>query len=280
MQGQKASTAIGRGVTTGALAGVTAGVLSKIGSWFGSMREKSIPFGEKDAGLEFISWKAEKTMGSFGTEWKQTTRGFNALVTADDAAKIRAAIQQIQTSPGTGGFETLRDLGQLVRSKEYIQGMQGVVDGAWQAAKNNDSILQFINGVTQAATAASGGAASAATAKGGQTPTTESQLNELFGITGNKVDASSLEKAWKKAGSPTDSEDIAKILKNAGVEQSVISKIYADEKVPLGPTAEPITPKPKDETPKDKKVNIPTLVDKINKLSPEDKAKILAAMRK
>jgi len=238
LQGQKASTAIGRGATTGAIAGVTAGVLSKVGSWLGSMREKSIPFGPEDAGLERISWDAKKTLTAPGMEWTQRTQGFQALVKAEDASAIRAAMNQISTNPGTGGFEELQRLGRMVASKDYIANMQTAVDGAFAAAKNNDSLLQFINTVTQGAAAASGGAASAATASGGQQPkpTAESlsrtQVNELFGITGNKVDAAKLQKAWVKAGSPTDSEEIAKILQAAGVESSVISKAFTDMSLP------------------------------------------------
>jgi hypothetical protein len=115
-----------------------------------------------------------------------------------------------------------------------MAGMDELVQGAWKVAKNNDSILQFINGITQASTAAAGGAASAGMASGGQksAPLSENQLNELFGITGNKVDASKLEKAWKKAGSPMDSEEIAKILADAGVDSQVIKTAFTSIGLP------------------------------------------------
>ena len=48
-----------------------------------------------------------------------------------------------------------------------------------------------------------------------------------------KVTADKLQSAWKKAGSPTDSEDLAKVLKDAGVPQDMVKQVYTDMKVPL-----------------------------------------------
>jgi len=230
LQGQKASTAIGRGATAGVVAGITAGTLAKLGSWLGGFREKSIPFGPADAGLEQVSWDATRTLRAPGMESIQRLQGFNALVKPEEASGIRAAMNLIK-SGGDGaleGFKQLESISRIVRNKEYMAGMDELVQGAWKVAKNNDSILQFINGITQASTAAAGGAASAGMASGGQksAPLSENQLNELFGITGNKVDASKLEKAWKKAGSPMDSEEIAKILADAGVDSQVIKTAF------------------------------------------------------
>lgn len=48
----------------------------------------------------------------------------------------------------------------------------------------------------------------------------------------NKVTNSKLGSAWKKAGSPTDSEKIAQILQGAGVDDEVIKSSYASMKLP------------------------------------------------
>ena len=47
-----------------------------------------------------------------------------------------------------------------------------------------------------------------------------------------KVTADKLNSAWKKAGSPMDSEEVAAILKQAGVGDDVVSKVYTDLKLP------------------------------------------------
>jgi hypothetical protein len=101
------------------------------------------------------------------------------------------------------------------------------------------------------------------------TPVAESlnraQLNELFGITGNKVDASKLEKAWTKAGSPTDSEEIKQILVSAGVDEQLVATAFADLGIEVSSAA------PAGET-----VNIQELLAQIAKLSAAEQKEILA----
>ena len=52
-----------------------------------------------------------------------------------------------------------------------------------------------------------------------------------------KVTADKLNSAWQKAGSPMDSEEIAAILKQAGVGDDVVGKVYTDLKLPAPGTA-------------------------------------------
>ena len=47
-----------------------------------------------------------------------------------------------------------------------------------------------------------------------------------------KVTADKLNSAWQKAGSPMDSEEVAAILKQAGVGDDVVGKVYTDLKLP------------------------------------------------
>jgi hypothetical protein len=51
--------------------------------------------------------------------------------------------------------------------------------------------------------------------------------------------ADSLNKAWQDAGSPTDSEEIAKILQGAGIAPDAVAKIYTDLKIPAPGAAAP-----------------------------------------
>jgi hypothetical protein len=52
-----------------------------------------------------------------------------------------------------------------------------------------------------------------------------------------KVTADKLNSAWQKAGSPMDSEEVAAILKQAGVGDDVVGKVYTDLKLPTPGTA-------------------------------------------
>ena len=56
-----------------------------------------------------------------------------------------------------------------------------------------------------------------------------------------KITADKLNSAWKKAGSPMDSEEVAKILTDAGVGDDVVKQVYTDLKISAAPAAEPAT---------------------------------------
>ena len=47
-----------------------------------------------------------------------------------------------------------------------------------------------------------------------------------------KITADKLNSAWKKAGSPTDSDQLAAFLQDQGVDAGIVDKVYADLKLP------------------------------------------------
>jgi hypothetical protein len=93
-----------------------------------------------------------------------------------------------------------------------------------------NAVASLLNAVSPALSAVAGQAA------GGSKPSTkkvtESQLNELFGMTGNKVDASKLKAAWEKAGSPTDSVALGKFLTTQGISSPAVTSAFAQLKLP------------------------------------------------
>ena len=102
---------------------------------------------------------------------------------------------------------------------------------------------------------------------------------------GSGVNADALNKAWVAAGSPMDSEEVAKFLQSAGVPAETVSKVFTDLKLPaptgkiepkLDPeksaatsTAQPAAP-----------VNIKDMLDQILKLTPADQQQVLAYLKK
>jgi hypothetical protein len=66
--------------------------------------------------------------------------------------------------------------------------------------------------------------------------------NKAKGLT-TKTTATDLTAAWQAAGSPTDSEEVAKVLRDAGVSDDIIGKTFTDMGVPApgAPATDPAT---------------------------------------
>ena len=285
LQGQKASTAIGRGATAGIVAGISAAAMAGIGKWAAGLREKSIPIG--DTGLEQISYKATRKLSSFGMEHTEMTQGFNVTVDADAASAIKSAVNAMQNGDSSA-FTQLQEVGRLIHSADYQARMKDVAGMYKDIAFSNDSLLQWIKGLTQAASSVGGAAAGQAAGAAGEKPAApaakesftangkklsegqiymvfnrvcaQQQLNEgpLDFIKGaaakgmdklktvgknltTKFTADKLNSAWQKAGSPTDSEEVAKVLTAAGVGDDVVKKVYTDLKISAAPEAQAAT---------------------------------------
>jgi len=65
---------------------------------------------------------------------------------------------------------------------------------------------------------------------------------------GSGVTPDALNKAWTDAGSPTDSDEVAKLLQSAGVPAETVTKVFTDLKIPA-PGASPEAPKDPAATP-------------------------------
>lgn len=221
LQGQKASTAIGRGATTGVVAGLAAGAAAKIGDMI-KAGIKADAIGQLD-GIKITNHTMTFNGQPFSavTQEPLTSQLSNAFSTLDPS-----------NAESVSNFAKLMTQASNPEYLAHLDKARGVASAIKAAAKSSMNIVSQLQKVAPEVV---GGVASAATA---QKPTeskkyrgtrlTESQLNELFGITGNKVDASALMKSWKKAGSPTDSEEVGKILSDGGVDPTVISTSFKE----------------------------------------------------
>jgi hypothetical protein len=281
LQGQKASTAIGRGATAGAVAGLTAAGISKA----------------KDM-LDTLG--AVKTINRVAS---LEINGTTVMLNPEDAAKYSASVQASMKATSnllSGGADAMRNLGATMDANSARQAgvladilarasdpaYQKAVAAAAQQVIEPGAIGAAANAVSSALSvlspvlSAMAGQAVAGAKEKSPPPVKESlnrnQLNELFGITGNKVDANTLEKAWKKAGSPMDSEEVAKILQSAGVDPAVISKTYTDMLLP-----EPAGKiKPTLDDPTTGSVNTKDMMDMILKLNPDEQKQVLAYLKR
>ena len=254
LQGQRASTAIGRGATTGAIAGLTAAAATKIAASIAD------------------SFRAEYVQAKGANNLMKGTFDLNGQWTfvTGKAEDVRMLNKLVDAGDMNGFYNLVAKM----RTPEYVQGLEASAEVIKKAAQHYQTAKDTLTTLAQVASAAAGGSASAATS--GQ-PTTESlsrrQITELFGITGNKIDAGKLEKAWKQAGSPTDSEEIRKILQSAGVESSSIDQAFQAIGVQssVGNTANKTVTQT---------VNTQEIVARIRKLTPAQQKEILALLGK
>ena len=241
LQGQKASTAIGRGATAGLVAGLTAGAIAKAKDALDQLGAVKIIRQGAEANFNGHTFYMKPEEAKI---WNDAVRAnVRSMANVEpgeiiaqidaNAARMAEATAKILDKVSDPAYQEAAY--KMLRVGTRIE--PGAIGAAANAASSALTVLQPV--LSAIAGQAAGGKAPAKSA-----PMSESQINELFGITGNKVDASSLEKAWKRAGSPTDSDEIAKILQGAGVSLEVISKIYTDAKIPAPaatPTATPAT---------------------------------------
>ncbi len=244
LQGQKASTAIGRGATAGLVAGITAAGAAKLADLAKSM---SAQIGVMKGAGENVG-KLNLVRNSVGIPGMPGfERGIQIAGKTGDIKKLHELWDQysslaVDYKPGTDTsqmYEVYKEFAGLVakmKNPAYIDGLQLIPVRRQQAIQWVNDAYTAINGAANIAASVgattAGQSAGAAKEKPVAESLSEQQINELFGITGNKVDASKLQKAWQKAGSPTDSEEIKKILQNAGVSAEVINKTFTDMKIP------------------------------------------------
>jgi len=270
LKGEKLSTAIGKGVKTAALGYLSGKAFELIGDFVGNMRADSIPFGPADAGLEKVSYGATQTLTAPGLKSVETIKGFNIVAFGDQADAVNNAMDMIKNGQA-GGFDALKKVAREISSPEYKSAIKDIMANARDAQLSNDSLMQWIDGMAQAGQAMSQGAVAASTGSEKKEsyyrqtrPLSEGQVYMMFnkierldegpfdaikagagklagaaakkiGQVGTnlttKVTADKLNSAWKAAGSPTDSNELAAFLEKQGVDSSVVTQVYADMKL-------------------------------------------------
>jgi hypothetical protein len=87
-----------------------------------------------------------------------------------------------------------------------------------------------------------------------------------------KITADKLNSAWQKAGSPMDSEEVAAILKQAGVGDDIVGKVYTDLKLPAPGTSA--------ETPAKSQTAYAQVKDSISKLNTKQRKQLMSMLQK
>jgi hypothetical protein len=252
LQGEKFSTAVGKGLATGA----TAYAAGQIGQAL------------KGTPTDVPAADAAATAATGGARAVRDAVAKGALSSADDYIKSGAitdynsigdAVGEIMSNyEGTAKIsaQSLQTIEQMVRTKlmasmvdgnGIIQGGKAVAKGVASAAVG-DSIIytgkklsegqvyMIFNRVSEQQQLTEGPMdfIKGAAAKG---------MDKLKTVGKNlttKITADKLNSAWQKAGSPLDSEEVAKVLTAAGVGDDIVKSVYTDLKIPAtGANADP-----------------------------------------
>jgi hypothetical protein len=268
LKGEKASTAIGRGATAGAVAGMTAGIAAKIGQMAqagfdtkmvqdvagrkimsGSMEINGLPLSvrgyagdviatsnafkardwdlvatlvDKMADPEYVKALdlSKKVVAAAIKDYDKATKAVEFLTQAAAAASGAVGTAAIGPGQQASGAPAPKE-SFTANGKKLSEGQVYMVFNRVCAQQQlNEGPMDFIKG---------------AAAKG---------IDKLKTVGKNlttKVTADKLNSAWKKAGSPMDSEEVAKILTAAGVSDDVIKTVYTDLKISSAPAAQATT---------------------------------------
>lgn len=267
LQGEKLSTAVGRGATAGIVAGATAFLGAKAAEMLGGLIQGAVKAISPELHrYEFINGINGASLSAYGKP--------------EDVAKFRELIGQAQEYTEIGNrfaareaIEQLVELQKTMSSPEYLKTIGDIKDNMkmvgeiGRAAMQTKDVLGTI--LTGFLSAKAGKAAADAGKKESlvlqQRPLSEGQVYLVFnkiesrgivleagpavepekkGFLGNiksnllnKVTADKLNKAWQGAGAPTDSDELAAFLEKQGVSKEIVTQVYADMKLPAPGTA-------------------------------------------
>ena len=269
LKGEKASTAIGRGATAGAVAGMTAGIAAKIGQMAQAGFDTKMV--QDVAGRKIMSGSMEINglplyVRGYAGDVLATSNAFKAqdwdlVATLVDKMSDPEYLKALDLSRKVVAA-AIKDYDKATKAVEFLTQAAAAASGAVGTAA--------IGPGQQAAGAPAPKESFTAIGKKlseGQVymvfnrVCAQQQLNEgpiwdkVKGVAGKgidklktvgknlttKVTADKLNSAWIKAKSPTDSEEIAKILTAAGVSDDVIKTVYTDLKISSAPAAQATT---------------------------------------
>ena len=249
LKNEKLSTAVGRGATAGAVAGLSAGLAAKLSDMV-------------RAGFE------TRAIGTVADN--KIYKGYfeyNGIPTS--AIGREADIDAMSAAFSANDWGKFYSILEKMRSPEYLDSLELSRKLASQAITNYEktaSVLKDLSNIAVAASGAAGTAAAGAGEKGKKESRqfTNRQIKTIiewcdgapsvlieadgaeqaekkpgfFSRLGKnlttKITADKLEKAWNKAGSPTDSDQVADVLRKAGVSDEILAPIFKTMGVELG----------------------------------------------
>jgi len=241
LQGEKFSTAVGKGAETGAMA-YAAGQIGK------AMRGDQAPVDSKGTDALSAQWEKQQS---------DTAKYFLKHYTPNDFEYVPNGMQDINIiNKATGKLAytfSVGDMGPAVDSSNFIADMgkygkaassaaskaaRDAADTAFDKAYPNFESTQL----TKSQLAEMFAAVTVTMVNEGLWDTVKKTAGQAVGAVANKaqqvgknltnkVTADKLNKAWTASGSPTDSEQVKQVLITAGVPENVVADVYKQMKL-------------------------------------------------
>jgi hypothetical protein len=208
LQGQKASTAIGRGATAGAVAGLAAGLAATV------------------ANMVQAGFKADY-IGTLGdNQIMKGTFSYNG-----DYTFITGRPEDVQAASkafNQENWQAFYDIVNKVRDPEYLKALDASREVVKQAAEHYKETTEVIQGLSQIASSAVAGGTAAAGTQPAPTTAESRQAYKAKIIVEflDKISSKNLRKKWEAAGSPTDSDAVAKVMIDAGANPEVVKNAF------------------------------------------------------
>lgn len=252
LQGEKFSTALGQGLKTGALA-----------------------YGASKVGDALRS--GDKTTTT-STTYQQTTTGMQPANPWDipkSVAKEFPPNQYVIKTDGGDYFEIFNKAGEKIASRDVSAAFESHTFTIAQVTALFEHIViaeglfdKFKAGAVKVAGAVGGAAKKGAQATAQAVGQKAQQVGHNLA---NKITVDKLQSAWKKAGSPTDSGAIAKIIQSLGVAADVVTNSLKA----IGVKPEPKVNPAQGQAPTDQPADVSGLPD-ISRLTRKQKEQLLA----
>ena len=293
LQGEKFSTAVGKGLATGA----TAYAAGQIGQAF-----KGQPATPGADNLE-PQWTARNTdsRGFSGTVGDGAQGGVRA---ASDAA-VKTATDTIASRIANGDINP-GDIGKIRELAQTMMADSGLPQQMADTAAEK-AVTMAMGSIKESVTLSESQIATLFTLiqiknrqfNEGMWDNIKNKAATVGKNLTTKITADKLNSAWKKAGSPTDSEQVSQVIQGAGVDPAVVSKSFTDMGITApaaktdptldpaadaaAPAADPTKPDELDSIKKNAglpTVNIKNMLAQITALTSEEQNQVLAHLKK
>ena len=253
LQGEKFSTAVGKGLATGA----TAYAAGQIGQALKGKPEVDVPTDEVPVGFNArpddyasaVTAPTDIVSKGYGAVMKSTMaagRNYAENGGLTDASSIQSAAEEFGSALAAQGLRGDRVQTMVDIFKTSAKGAAARALGGTAQSSMGNALQAVTNSINRSGNKLSEGQVYMIFNRVARENITEGPMDAIKGFAGKamdkiktvgtnlttKVTADKLNSAWQKAGNPTDSDELAQFLEKQGVNPDIVKKTFVGMKLP------------------------------------------------